>query len=481
LNLIVLMIDTLRQDHVSHYHGGKPAFDGIAACRTPNIDKFAAESVVFDNMYPEALPTIPARAGLMTGARTLVSRPWQPLTDTDISISEILGPNGYVCGIVSDTYHYRAPNMNYHRAFHYHEWVRGQEYDPWRSHPPARDLDNYVNSHYNDAWRAQVAQFLTNTAGFKTADDWFAPQVAEHTVRWLEDNRGHEKVFFWMDSFDPHEPWDPPEEFDTYTDPAYTGPRLVLPMGGMAADWASPEEIQHLRGLYAGEVASVDAALERVFETLREQGYYDDSIVVLMGDHGMPLGEHGKFLKGVDRLYNEILKVPFMVRLPGGEHGGRRVKAMAQFHDFLPTMLDLLGLGANALDLPGRSFQGVIEGGEEEHREVMITGYRDGLDRVIRDHEWSLIVRPPGERHELYNLLRDPTESDNVARENPEQVDEMIRRFGSIYYGAAWPGAESAAMPMFVRRAIGDHALQNSGKNVLGVQGRYEISSGMVD
>ena len=232
MNLIVLMIDTLRQDHVSFHNRGKPVFDGVPACRTPNIDRFAEESVVFDNMYPEALPTIPARAGLMTGARTLVSRPWQPLTNTDISISEILVPNGYVCGIVTDTWHYRAPGMNYHRSYHSYEWVRGQEYDPWKSHPPDLDLDRYVNPHYDDIWRARVAQFLANTAGFKTADDWFAPQVADHAVQWLHDNRDHPNVFLWMDSFDPHEPWDPPRS-------SMCTPILITPAPAWCCRWGA--------------------------------------------------------------------------------------------------------------------------------------------------------------------------------------------------------------------------------------------------
>jgi len=481
LNLIVLMIDTMRMDHIGFHNEGKPVFDGIPACRTPNIDRFAAEAVVFDNMYPEALPTIPARAGLMTGARTLVNRPWAPLADTDISISEILGPNGYVCGIASDTYHYRAPGMNYHRAFHSYEWVRGQEYDPWKSHPPDLDLDDYVNSHFDEVWRARAAQFLTNTRVFKSADEWFAPQVADLTVQWLKDNRDHPNVFFWMDSFDPHEPWDPPAEFDVYNDPNYKGPRLVLPMGGMAADWASPEEVDFLRGMYAGEVASVDWALERVFGALEELGYYDDSMVVLMGDHGFPLGDHGKFLKGVDRLYGEIMNVPFMVRMPGGEHAGRRVSAIAQFQDFLPTMLDLLGLGANNMDLPGESLRGLIEGETDEHRVSVICGYQDGLGRVIRSRDWSLILRPAGEQSELYDLHKDPGETKNLIADNAEVVREMIEQFGSIYYGDLWPGQNVTAVPEFVRRAIGDHALQNEGKNVLGLQGKHEISSGMVD
>ena len=87
----------------------------------------------------------------------------------------------------------------------------------------------------------------------------------------------------WIDCFDPHEPWDPPARFDTYTDPAYTGPRLILPMGGLTRTWATPEETRFMRGLYAGEVEFVDYCLERLFAGLRDLGYPDDSIVLVLG------------------------------------------------------------------------------------------------------------------------------------------------------------------------------------------------------
>ena len=126
MNVIVIMLDSFRQDHISFYHGGQPVFEGIPACQTPNLDAFAQECIVFDNAYPEALPTLPVRTQLLTGQRTLPYRPWQPLTKEDISVSEILRAEGYVCGLVSDTYHYRAPGMYYHRGFHAYRWIRGQ-------------------------------------------------------------------------------------------------------------------------------------------------------------------------------------------------------------------------------------------------------------------------------------------------------------------------------------------------------------------
>lgn len=436
MNLIVLMLDSLRQDHVSFYNKGTPVFDSIKPCQTPNIDRFASESVVFDNMYPEALPTIPARAALTTGNRTLHTRPWSPLYPNDVSAAMILNQEGYINALISDTYHYRSPGMTYHLGYHSYQWVRGQEYDPWDSSPTERNLDDYVNEDFGDSWRARVEQFLTNTDTFHDKQDWFAPQVCDLTSKWLRKNRKHGKIFLWMDSFDPHEPWDPPKDFDVYTDRNYQGPRLIMPMGGIASDWATQEEIDHIRGLYAGEVTAVDDALGLVLETLRDQGYFDDSIVVILGDHGHPLADHGKFLKGDDRMYNELLKVPFIIRLPGGQHGGRRVTALAQFHDFLPTMLDLMGLERDAHDMHGHSLRAVIEGETDDHRESIIIGNHDSEYRCVRDKRWSLIVKPGQQEFELYDLEQDPRELNDLTDKHPEVVSRLHGMFGPIYYMA---------------------------------------------
>lgn len=85
MNLIVLVIDSLRQDHVGLYHGGSGPFPDVAACRTPHLDAFSRGCVVFTDAYPEGLPTIPARYTLMTGQRGLPFRPWSPLAAGDLT------------------------------------------------------------------------------------------------------------------------------------------------------------------------------------------------------------------------------------------------------------------------------------------------------------------------------------------------------------------------------------------------------------
>jgi len=453
MNLIVVMLDSLRQDHIGFYHRGRRSFEGVRSCETPNIDAFAAQSVVFENAYPEGLPTIPVRCSLMTGQRTLPYRPWEPLRDypEDITLTEVLRPEGYVCGLVSDTYHLMKPGMNFHRGFHSFVWVRGQEYDAYVSSPSRRKVEDYVNANYGEEWREMVHQFLANTDEFKVEDDWFPGRVFMEASKWAKGNRPHRKKFLWIDSFDPHEPWDPPSGYDAYTDPSYRGPRLILPMGGEASKWASEEEVRFIRGLYAGEASFVDHCFGKFMATLDELGYLDDSIIVLLADHGHPLADHGKFLKGADRMYNELLKVPFMVRLPGGE-GARRTKAIVQFQDLAPTILELLGLGKETSSMHGESFAHLLRGGDDAFRGSIITGYHEGVDRCIRDRVWSYIQRPEGQPDELYDIVRDPKEKRNLIDERPDEAKRLSALYGRYF-----------------RRATAGY--------VKGIQGKYEVSS----
>jgi arylsulfatase A-like enzyme len=399
---------------------------------------------------------MPVRLALMTGQQTLPFRGWEPLRETDITIAELLRSRGYVCGLVSDTYHYRAPGMNYHRGFHAYRWVRGQEYDPYVSSPPHRRLDDYVDPAFDEVWRRRVSQFLANTDDFQDERDWFPAQVVDQSIAWLKANRVHDKVFLWMDSFDPHEPWDPPARWDTYGDLRYQGPRLILPMGGPMTAWASPDQVRLIRGLYAGEVAFVDHCLGRLFDALGELGYLDDSLILITNDHGHPLGDHGKFLKGGDRMYGELLKCPFLVRLPGGRSGGRRVSALVQFHDVLPTILDLLGSAGDTGAMHGRSFRPVLEGDADVHRPAIIVGYHEAPDRCVRDQAWSYVRRPGDHPDELYHLADDPRETRNLVDDHPEEARRLARCFG----------------PYFFRGAVTE---------VKGIQGRYEMGSAALD
>ena len=216
-----------------------------------------------------------------------------------------------------------------------------------------------------------------------------------------------------------------------------------------ASNYFSEEEIAYIRGLYAGEVAYVDHYLGVLLDKLRELGFFENSLIVFVADHGHPLADHGKFLKGGDRMYSELLKVPFMIRFPGGEHGGQRLDAISQFQDVLPTILDAIGMGNTLETLHGRSLMPLIRGETDSIREAIVTGYHQAPDRCIRDKTWSYIRRPEGEPDELYNLIEDPQERRNQIDEHPEEAARLASTFGPIY-------------------AV-------SGPVIKGIQGRYEV------
>jgi len=288
MNLIFIMIDSLRYDHVSIYNKGERVFENVESCKTPNIDKFAQNSLIFENVYPCGLPTIPVRYELMTGFYSLPYRPWCPLTEYDLTIAQILNKEDYLSGFITDTYHYRAPNMNYHRGFNIYEWVRGQEYDPYEVPVTKRNIDDYVNENYTEDWKKRIIQFLANTDNMDEKNH-FTMQVVEKSIDFLKKARKtNKKIFLWVDSFEPHEPWNPPLKFDKYTSKNYKGPRLIMPMGGEAKNWTTEEQIDFIRGLYAGEVSFVDYCFGFLFEELERLNFYDDSLIILTADHGHP-------------------------------------------------------------------------------------------------------------------------------------------------------------------------------------------------
>jgi arylsulfatase A-like enzyme len=429
MNLVVIMLDSLRQDHVSCY-----GWDGCPL-DTANLDALAAESVVFDNCYPEGLPTIPVRTELHTGQHSLLHRPWQPLEPTDVTLAELLRSEGFLNFLVADTYHLFKPDMNFHRGFHAFRWVRGAEYDAYRTDPPRnRRLEDYVAPAHDDVWRGRVLQYLKNADDWRKPEDFPCCRTVDTALEWLRRNRSERPTVLWLDTFQNHEPWMPPADFDRFVPADYDGPRVILPMGGNAMEWGEEATVECVRGLYAGEVAYVDWCLGRLFGGMRELGCMEDTLICVLSDHGHPLADHGKFLKGGDRMYSELLKVPLIMRFPGGEHGGRRLDALAQFPDLAPTWLEALGCGDAAHDMAGRSLMPVIRGEAEAIREATISGYFRAAERAVRDRRYSYVVRGGQQPDELYDLIEDPRERDNILPRHADVADELLSRFPRAYF-----------------------------------------------
>ena len=425
MNVFWIMLDSLRLDHVGAY--------GSTVCKTPNLDAFAREAVVFENAYPEGLPTIPVRTAMATGCRTLGNRPWQPLTKEDVTAAELLACHGYTNVFITDTYHMAKPGMNFHRDFHSFRFIRGQEADAWELTPHGKNLEEYVHPRQSERKRRVVDIFLRNTRRWRSEEDTFPAQVFREAARIAADIKDKDKLFFWVDSFDPHEPWNPPAPYDTmYTDPDYRGKRLI-DANYSSVDYMTAEELAYLRGMYAGEVSLVDRWFGHFIDTLRSVGLIDRSIVVVLADHGHPHGEHGIIMKSPVNMYNELLRIPLMIRTPNAEYAGRRISGLVQTDDLLPTTLDLLGLGRESVCMTGKSAWRLVTGEADKLRDVVVTGYHASAFRCVRDTKWSLVVNPEG-RHELYDLINDPVEKKNLFKERQDIAKRLMDHLGYFSY-----------------------------------------------
>lgn len=227
MNVIVIMLDSLRADYLGCY--------GNKWIRTPNIDKLARESTLFENAYPEGLPTIPVRTALFTGKYTFPFRGWQRLEDSDVVLAEILKEHGYHSALISDTYHlWNGETRNFHRGFEWVEWIRGQEGDPYITDMSIKvDASRYSKPFHQ--WPSQkewFEQYLRNISRREKEEDYFAPKVMRSAIRWIEKNQNRNNFLLWVDSFDPHEPMDPPKYYVNMYDPGYRGKEVIFPDPG---------------------------------------------------------------------------------------------------------------------------------------------------------------------------------------------------------------------------------------------------------
>jgi arylsulfatase A-like enzyme len=429
-NVVLVIIDSLRRDHVGCY--GNPWI------RTPALDALAAESVRFTHAYPESLPTLEARQSIHTGNRLFPFRAhqsrkgdnvrwagWHPIAEDQVTLAEIMAHAGYRTGLVTDGFHQFKPSMNFHRGFHQFEWIRGQQDDLWQS--PTRlagmDISHYLHPSLVGTPRDEELRLnLANVLDRRSEEDYFAPQVFRAAMRFLEDNRNDDFLLV-VDSFDPHEPFDPPPWYWEPYDPGYGGRDITWPIYG-PCDWMSPEEIAHTRALYAGEVTMVDKWLGRMVERMGDLALLDDTLLVVVSDHGHSLGERGIMGKLEDYQYPELVDIIMMIREPAGAGGGRVVEEFVYDHDILPTIAAWAGL-----ELPrpvdGRDLWPLIAG-REPGREFVTSGMGEYVR--YQDREFHFQARNNGTEPLLFVLADDPGLEQNVAAQMPDVVSRLYAK-----------------------------------------------------
>jgi len=433
VNCILIVFDTLRPDHIGAY--------GNDWIRTPHLDAFAAHSVLFTAAYPESLPTLPFRRGLYTGARVFpfsdhkfykgdfVGAPgWGPMREDRHTISEVLSASGYRTGLISDVYHQFKPSKNYARGFDQWMWIRGQENDKYRSGPePSPEA---IESHMPSADRqgplekrrgyGLLRQYLMNTAQRRCEEDFFAPQVMRESAAWLEQNRRARRLFLTVESFDPHEPWDPPDYYRKLYDHSGDEVADVILSRYGPAHHLTDAELRRVRANYAGEVTMADRWFGMLMDTIERLGLRDDSIVVVVSDHGHCLGERGLVSKQGHPLSREIADLVLMIRAPGIEP--RRCDALVSSHDIPVTLLNLLGLEPPET-MTGLDFSAVLRGDEQSYRDHTTTAW--GPFVMVREGKWwyNAFLGRGAER--LYNAAADPQLSKDLAADHPDICARM--------------------------------------------------------
>jgi arylsulfatase A-like enzyme len=440
LNLIHIGVDTWGTHWLGCY--------GAHQVRTPNADTLAAKSAVFADAYPEALPTLPVRRSLYTGRRIfpadLIVQPddpvkirgWHQLYAEDVTMSETLRAAHYRTGFVTDVYHQFKPDKNFHRGFDSWQYIRGQESDRLESGPrKAINLAGYLHHsqtkllNWNPADYALPAaqpallQYLLNRHAWKTEDDWLASRVFREAAHWLDNNAGEDQPFYLhIESFSPHEFWDPPERFyRMYMKSDYRGPRLISPPP--TTKEMSPDEIEHVRALYAGYVSFVDERLGQFLKKVEAMGLMKNTIIVFVADHGTMMGEQGQFHKGETRIRAQVTHLPLMIYHPQHQWDGKRISGFVQHTDVMPTVLELLGVKAPAR-VTGQSLVPAIQSGRSG-RDTVITGW--GEHGAVRTPEWCYIGRwsEGAPFNELYDVRRDPEELHNVADQHGDVIKRM--------------------------------------------------------
>jgi arylsulfatase A-like enzyme len=444
-NVVVVIIDSLRKDHLGAY--------GNSWIKTPNMDALARESLRFGRAYPESLPTICARRAIHTGMRTWPFRDrrrykgvdikvwgWQPIPEGQTTLAEILKEEGYQTLFVTDTLHQFKASMNFQRGFDVFDFIRGQttdNYKPNWTYPPEKLSQALLMSNESGMLRgsAYLHQYFANTAHRETEEDWFAPRVFARASEFLEAASEGQPFFLVVDSYDPHAPYDPPEEYASLYDDGYDGPEPYLAFHG-PSDLFSERQLERMQALYAAEVTMVDRWLGRFLEKMDGLGLFRNTLLLLLSDHGVAHGEHGIVGKPPPALWPEVTDVPLFVRPPGGRGTGETSAYYASTHDVAPTILGFLGIEPPE-PMDGQDLSVFLEGGEPEERAHFTLGYHDFV--WARDEDYVMFSLYDGARARLYDLREDPEMKDDVAGKRPYVVQRMFDDYILTDAGGALP------------------------------------------
>ncbi|MEM7247225.1 MAG: sulfatase [Acidobacteriota bacterium] len=386
-NVLIAVLDTTRADRLSCY--------GYERKTSPHLDELAKESLLFERCMATSNWTLPSHASILTGLyprshgarcatkdKQQVKNAFQPVTSMKLtvdSLPELLEEQGYRTGaILANGW-----------------WLR-----------KVFGLDQGIQDYRIKSGRAN--------------------RITDEALAWIGKKK-QQPFFLLLNYLDPHAPYSPPKPFDTKFLPEdfegdvsklekRHGVLLKSTIVGKAPK--SDEAWQLYRARYDGEIAYLDQQLHRLVEGLRKTGRLDDTLLVIVGDHGEAFNEHGTMGHN-KKLYQSEIWVPLIVRLPGGAEAGRRAEMVSQT-DIAPTLLELLGLPIPEV-MEGRS---LMEDGPRAAVSEFFRWRAAKWRRGLYHQRWSYLEEEE-KRGQLFNLERDPGETADLAELEAERHEEM--------------------------------------------------------
>jgi arylsulfatase A-like enzyme len=444
-NVIILVTDTFRPDHLG--------INGHPYTRTPELDAWLRRCVTFDNASASSLPTIPMRTDWFTGRFSHPRHGWKELERGAITLPGILGKNGYTTQLLASTTHMMG--TRFWEPFHHFHFLRGLEYDVplARLNDPVKAVVSNPNKVRVD-YQYRFKHPLSDTA-FHThhrsryEDEMQISKLVDAACRWIEDNYRGGPFMLWMDSFDVHEPWFPPEFLWRMYQPEYDGEPMIQPNYHSASVY-SPQELKNMQARYAAMCTLASKQLGRLLRTIEDSGLLQNSIVCFLSDHGMYLGERGRTGKALIKpdaadcfpFHCELTRICWTMHIPPSlgiksASPGSRLKPVIQAPDLLPTILELCGVSApKEAQVEGVSLVPWLKNERNDQpREISIatstTGTSKGFFKcrrpTITDGEWTLLLTEPpdAEAPKLYHVAADPRQERDVFSSHREEARRL--------------------------------------------------------
>jgi len=289
----------------------------------------------------------------------------------------------------------------------------------------------------------RIKGIVRNAIGWSSEEDRAVARTMSAAHSWLEDQHGSTTPFFlWVDTFDPHEPWDQPRYYTDLYDPGYEGDELMEP-AYEPADYATEREIEHMRCMYAGKLTMVDRWIGCLLDGIEFMGLNENTAVIVTSDHGFYHGEHNLIGKvRLDRdgvicgrwpLYDTIAHPPLLVRGPDLPRR-QRLSSFCQPPDLTATILDLAGVPAPGT-VQGHSLLPLLRGEQTCIRDCAISSLNYTQDddvrapTSLRTDDWLYIYGGDEWDDELYDLAQDPGETTNVIDAQPEAARAIHARY----------------------------------------------------